>query len=150
MSFSSNQPPSDNPPSETRRSKASPARRQLSRSAPQPRTVRIITKDLVRDLRIPSKDPSGRSVILPPIELPRLTTSSRVLSQEERNAALESLQQRKDVLVKAVDDSNIQIRHANASRKKNQALSELDAAARDTAQHLLEKANALRMEQEEE
>lgn len=52
--------------------------------------------------RIPSKDPSGMSVILPPIELPRLTTSSRVLSQEERNAALESLQQRKDVLVVGV------------------------------------------------
>jgi len=51
---------------------------------------------------------------------------------------------------KAVDDSNIQIRQANASRKKKQALSELDAVARDTGQHMLEKANAMRMEQEDE
>ena len=39
---------------------------------------------------------------------------------------------------------------ANMSRRKNQALNDLDQEARDRAQYLLEKANAMRMEQEDE
>ena len=39
---------------------------------------------------------------------------------------------------------------ANVSRRKNQALNELEEEARDRAQYLLEKANAMRMEQEDE
>lgn len=39
---------------------------------------------------------------------------------------------------------------ADLSRKENQALTELEIEARDRAQHLVAKATALRMEQEEE
>ena len=39
---------------------------------------------------------------------------------------------------------------ANMSRRKNQALNDLEEEARDRAQYLLEKANAMRMEQEDE
>jgi hypothetical protein len=54
-------------------------------------------------IRIPSEDPSGTSIILPPIEVSRLTTSSRVLSKQQREAVEESLQQRKEaLLVRAV------------------------------------------------
>ncbi len=42
------------------------------------------------------------------------------------------------------------MRQADLSRQKNQNLSELEAEARDRAQYLLERANALRMEQEDE
>lgn len=39
---------------------------------------------------------------------------------------------------------------ADLSRKKNQALAELELEARDRTQLLLERANALRMEQDDE
>lgn len=42
------------------------------------------------------------------------------------------------------------MRQADLSRQKNQNLSELEAEARDRAQYLLERANTLRMEQEDE
>ncbi|CAL8349699.1 unnamed protein product [Lota lota] len=139
---------------ESRGSKGRPAREQ-ARSAPVQRTkhaqtLRIITKDLIRELKIPSKDPSGMSIILPPIEVTRLTTSSRVLSKEEKEAMLESQQQRNEALMDAVEDRKAQIHQSNMSRRKNQALNELEVEARDRAQYLLEKANAMRMEQEEE
>lgn len=42
------------------------------------------------------------------------------------------------------------MRQADLSRQKNQNLSELEAEARDRAQYLLERANTLRMEEEDE
>ncbi|KAL1256652.1 hypothetical protein QQF64_012197, partial [Cirrhinus molitorella] len=50
----------------------------------------------------------------------------------------------------AAEERKAQIRQADLSRQKNQNLSELEAEARDRAQYLLERANALRMEQEDE
>lgn len=42
------------------------------------------------------------------------------------------------------------MRQADLSRQKNQTLSDLEVEARDRAQYLLERANAMRMEQEDE
>lgn len=42
------------------------------------------------------------------------------------------------------------MQQADLSRQKNQALSDLEAEAREHAQYLLERANTLRMEQEDE
>lgn len=50
----------------------------------------------------------------------------------------------------AAEQRKAQMRQADLSRQKNQNLSELEAEARDRAQYLLERANALRMEQEDE
>ncbi|KAM4628415.1 cilia- and flagella-associated protein 45 [Polymixia lowei] len=129
--------------------------RNQSRSAPtqrtqQEETVRIITKDLIRDLKIPSKDPSGLSIILPPREIERITSASRVPTKEEREAMMEALQKKKEAAIDAAEERKIQIHQADLSREKNQALSELEAEARDRAQYLLERANAMRMEQEDE
>lgn len=43
-----------------------------------------------------------------------------------------------------------QIQEADVSRKNSQALTDLELEAKDRAQHLVERASALRMEQEEE
>ncbi|KAL1256651.1 hypothetical protein QQF64_012196 [Cirrhinus molitorella] len=75
--------------------------RKLSYSAPAPRepkseTVRIITKDLIRDLRIPNEDPSGQSVILSSGEFQRIMEESYVPSQEEKAAVLEAQRQARE------------------------------------------------------
>ncbi|KAK2894850.1 hypothetical protein Q8A67_012079 [Cirrhinus molitorella] len=129
--------------------------RKLSYSAPAPRepkseTVRIITKDLIRDLRIPNEDPSGQSVILSSGEFQRIMEESYVPSQEEKAAVLEAQRQAREEAMDAAEERKAQIRQADLSRQKNQNLSELEAEARDRAQYLLERANALRMEQEDE
>lgn len=50
----------------------------------------------------------------------------------------------------SAEDRKAQIRLADMSRKKNQGLSDLEAEAQQRAQYLLEKANEMRMEQEDE
>ncbi|XP_056138839.1 cilia- and flagella-associated protein 45 [Lampris incognitus] len=129
--------------------------RDQSRSAPQQRsqpaeTVRIITKDLIRDLKIPREDPSGLSIILSAAEIKRIRSASRVLTEEERETMMEAFQKKKEEAMYAAEERKAQIRQADLSRKKNQALSELEAEAQHRAQYLLERANAIRMEQEDE
>jgi hypothetical protein len=50
----------------------------------------------------------------------------------------------------AAEDRKAHIRQADLSRQKNQGLSELEVEAKERAQYLLERANAMRMEQEDE
>ncbi|XP_041098395.1 cilia- and flagella-associated protein 45 [Polyodon spathula] len=131
------------------------ASRGLSHSAPnrgtrKPETVRIITKDLIRDLRIPSEDPSGLSVIMCPQEFQRITSASRVLTAEEKEAELAAQTRKREAAIEAAEDRKARLRQADFSRRRNAGLSELEAEARDKAQYLLERANALRMEQEDE
>uniref|UniRef100_UPI003AAA80AC cilia- and flagella-associated protein 45 n=1 Tax=Centroberyx gerrardi TaxID=166262 RepID=UPI003AAA80AC len=132
-----------------------PRARNQPRSAPvrktQPaETVHIITKDLIRDLKVPSNDPSGQSIILPPVEIERITSASRVPTKEQREAMMEAHQRKRETSMDAAEERKAQIHQADLSRKKNQVLSELEVEARVRAQYLLERANAMRMEQEDE
>ncbi|KAL0973291.1 hypothetical protein UPYG_G00201500 [Umbra pygmaea] len=129
--------------------------RGKSQSAPgqkthKPETVRIITKDLIRDIKISSEDPSGLSIILHPTEIKRIASAARVPTKEEQEALLEARQKEREMAMEAADQMKARIRQAEVSRQKNQGLSELEAEARDRAQYLLERANAMRMEQEDE
>ncbi|XP_070684852.1 cilia- and flagella-associated protein 45 [Pempheris klunzingeri] len=111
-------------------------------------TLQIITKDLIRNLRIPFKDPSGESIILPSDEFERIVSASRVVSKAEREVLTEAYQRKKEEEIKAAEERKHQIYEADLSRKENHALTELEAKER--AQRLVERANALRMEQEDE
>ncbi|TRY81858.1 hypothetical protein DNTS_011419, partial [Danionella cerebrum] len=136
--------------------------RATSRSAPaskEPKTetVRIITKDLIRELRqvhqtkgIPSDDPSGQSVILSSGDFRRIMLESHVPSEGEKTAMQEVQRQALEEAMEAAEQRKAQMRQADMSRQKNKTLSDLEAEARDRAQYLLERANALRMEQEDE
>nr|XP_046246313.1 cilia- and flagella-associated protein 45 [Scatophagus argus] len=112
--------------------------------------VQIITKDLIRSLRIPFKDPPGESIILPSAEFERITSACRVLTKEEKVAQKEAYQMKKEADIRAIEERKRQIFEADLSRKENKALTELELEAQEHAQHLVERANVLRMEQEEE
>ncbi|KAM8767905.1 cilia- and flagella-associated protein 45 [Acanthopagrus schlegelii] len=111
-------------------------------------TIQIITKDLIRNLRIPCRDPSKESLILPPAEFERITALSRVPTKEEKEARAH--QRRKEEEMRAVEEAKHRIFNADLLRKENKVLTQLEIEARDRDQRLLEQANALRMEQEEE
>ncbi|XP_069390188.1 cilia- and flagella-associated protein 45 [Paralichthys olivaceus] len=113
-------------------------------------TVQVITKDLIRKLRVPLKDPSGQSIILPPAEFKRIMSTSQVPTQEQRKTLMEAYQRKREEEIKAAEERKRQMYEADLSRKVNPALTELELEAQERAQQLVEKANALRMEQEEE
>ncbi|XP_059187510.1 cilia- and flagella-associated protein 45 [Centropristis striata] len=129
---------------------ATKAPKSPSRKNQEGETVQIVTKDLIRQLRVPFKDPSGESIILPSAEFERITSTSHVLTKEEREALREAYQRKKEEELRVAEEQKRQIFEADLSRKKNHVLTELELEARDRAGHLVERANALRMEQEDE
>ncbi|TMS06993.1 Cilia- and flagella-associated protein 45 [Larimichthys crocea] len=93
--------------------------------------VQIITKDLIRNLRIPIQDPSGESIIIPSTEFERITSNSQIVTKEEREALKETYQKKKEEERRAAEERKRQILEADLSRKENQALTELEIEARD-------------------
>ncbi|CAM4583936.1 unnamed protein product [Leuciscus chuanchicus] len=75
---------------------------------------------------------------------------SQIPSEEEKAAVLEAQRQAREEALDSAEQRKAQMRQADLSRQKNQNLSELEIEARDRAQYLLERANTMRMEQEDE
>ncbi|KAG7223041.1 hypothetical protein INR49_015930 [Caranx melampygus] len=114
-------------------------------------TIQIITKDLIRNLRVPWKDPSGESIVLSPAELKRITsTSTHFLTREKRFALKEAYYRKKDEEMKAADEKKCELYKADLAHEENLALTELELEAQERAQRLVERANDMRLEQEEE
>ncbi|XP_075998777.1 cilia- and flagella-associated protein 45-like [Genypterus blacodes] len=118
--------------------------RQKSREGER---IHVITKDLIREIEIPCKDPSGRSVILPSDRIEKI---SSLLNKEERETMEEGCQRKREEKAKSAEEWKRQLQEADLSRQVDHALSELELEARDRAQHLLGQANDFKMEQEEE
>ncbi|XP_038649336.1 cilia- and flagella-associated protein 45 [Scyliorhinus canicula] len=113
-------------------------------------SIRLITKDMIRDLIIPTEDPSGKTLIMSTDEFERIKNASHVVSEEERETMrVVKNAERMEAAEKAGERKSF-IRTQELQRRKNEKLNEVEEAARDRALYLLEKANALRLEQEDE
>eukprot|EP00066_Takifugu_rubripes_P004775 XP_003968347.2 PREDICTED: protein CFAP45, mitochondrial [Takifugu rubripes] len=111
-------------------------------------TIQIVTKDLIRTLRI--KDPPEESVILPSVEFKRIESMSQVPTTEEVEAQREALQKKKEEEKKASEEMKRRILEVDLSRKKSVPLTDLEREAQDRAQGVVERANLLKIEQDEE
>ncbi|XP_029436143.1 cilia- and flagella-associated protein 45 isoform X2 [Rhinatrema bivittatum] len=100
--------------------------------------------------RVPSDDPSGESLIMSPLDFQRIKSASRFLTKEEREAARQALSEQKALLVEDMTKRKNFMKHKELQRRKNEKLSALEEEAQQRAQYLLQRANNLRMEQEEE
>nr|XP_033778969.1 cilia- and flagella-associated protein 45 [Geotrypetes seraphini] len=113
-------------------------------------TICLITKDLIRNLVIPSDDPSGESLIMSPMDFERIKSASRFITKEEREAARQALNEQKATFLEEMTKRKNYMKHKEMQRRKNEKLSVLEEEAQQRAQYLLQRANNLRMEQEEE
>nr|XP_014339681.1 PREDICTED: cilia- and flagella-associated protein 45-like [Latimeria chalumnae] len=116
----------------------------------QKEIIRIITKDLIRSLIVPTEDPSGKSVIITPQEYNRIRSAARFLTKEEREVAMQKMKEEKAEILDAVCNRKNHMKQQEVHRKKNEKLNEMEEEAKVNAQYLLEKAYAMRMEQEDE
>uniref|UniRef100_A0A8C7XKW1 Cilia- and flagella-associated protein 45 n=1 Tax=Oryzias sinensis TaxID=183150 RepID=A0A8C7XKW1_9TELE len=112
--------------------------------------ILIISKDLIRTLRIPRKDPPKKSITLPSAEFEQIISASRFLTQEEREALRKTYQKEREEKLRAAEEEKSRIQEADLSQSKNRELSDLELEAQKRAQRLVERAEALKMEQEEE
>ncbi|XP_043934258.1 cilia- and flagella-associated protein 45 isoform X1 [Protopterus annectens] len=129
-------------------------RRRKTNSAPakgqKPETIRIIMKDLIRNLIVPSEDPSGLSVIMSPSEFSRIKSASYYLTKKERESFEQAWKEQKEAIMEASNDRKNFMKQQEMKRRKNEKLTELEEEARQRAEYILQHANAMRMEQEDE
>ncbi|XP_062488592.1 cilia- and flagella-associated protein 45 [Pezoporus occidentalis] len=120
------------------------APKALSLGRYEPKTTLIITKDFIRELVTTEEKPPA-SLIMTPEDFQRIKAAAQVLTKEEREAKLAALKAAKEAALEASRQ-----RKAAAVRKQTGKLNELEEAARERAQHVLQRANRMRMEQEDE
>ncbi|XP_041064438.1 cilia- and flagella-associated protein 45 isoform X1 [Carcharodon carcharias] len=113
-------------------------------------SIRLITKDIIRDLIIPTEDPSGKTLIMSPDEFERIKQASHVISEEERESMRVARNGERMQAAEMAGERKSFMRTQELQRRKNEKLNEVEEAARDRALYLLEKANTLRLEQEDE
>ncbi|KAL1769623.1 cilia-and flagella-associated protein 45 isoform X2 [Sigmodon hispidus] len=116
----------------------------------KPETIQLITRDLVRELIVPTEDPSGESLIISPEEFERIKWASKVLTKEELEAREQAFKKEKEDILEAVTIRKKIMKQKEMAWNNNKKLSDLEEVAKERAQNLLQRANKLRMEQEEE
>ncbi|XP_052561465.1 cilia- and flagella-associated protein 45 isoform X2 [Tympanuchus pallidicinctus] len=125
--------------------------RSSPKSAPgaqhRPETIRLLGNGLIRSLVVPSEKPTP-ALIIGLQDFQRIQESSRVQSKEQREAELAALKAQREAELEAMNE-----RKAAAKRQtllQQSKPSELEEEAKERAQHLLQRANRMRMEQEDE
>ncbi|XP_059991439.1 cilia- and flagella-associated protein 45 isoform X4 [Lagenorhynchus albirostris] len=99
---------------------------------------------------IPTKDPSGESLIMSPEEFERIKWASHVLTREELKAREQAFKEEKEAIVDAVTTRKKIMKQKEMVWRTSKKLNNLEEVAKDRAQNLLQRARQLRMEQEEE
>ncbi|XP_046948955.1 cilia- and flagella-associated protein 45 [Lynx rufus] len=116
----------------------------------KPETIQVVTRDMVRKLIVPAKDPSGESLIMSPEDFERIRWASHVLSREELEAREQAFQKEKEAIMDAVATRKKIMRHKEMVWRTTRKLSDLEEAAKERAQDLLQRASQLQAEQQEE
>lgn len=132
---------------------SSPTKDSLIKRQQAPRareTVTVITKDLIRNVIVPSKDPSGQSVVLQRNSFNRIKHASKVRSKLDIEQEAKNRQQKKEENMSAAADRKAKFQELDLDRQQNDGLNDLEEEAKKENEHLLEKARSLRMEQEDE
>ncbi|KAM9214659.1 cilia- and flagella-associated protein 45 [Leptosomus discolor] len=122
--------------------KASPA------GGHKPKTARPVTKDFVRDLGGPAENPPA-PLVIGREDFQRIQAAARVVTKEEREAKLAALKAEREAILEAANERKNTAKQ-KATLKQQTELSELEVEAQERAQQLLQRANRLRAEQEEE
>ena len=109
----------------------------------------MITKDLIRNVIVPSKDPSGQSVVLRRHNLNRIKSNSKVKTQSEIEAEAARRQAEKEELAAEVADRKHHFATLDMDKKANEGLNDLEHEAKKENEYLLEKARIAKIEQED-
>ena len=120
------------------------------RAAPKKEEVSVITKDLIRKIKVPAKDPSELSIVLTSAEYARIKGAAKVLTPEEKAARARAQKAMKEEAQAASQDRKNYMTEMEAQRLKREKPSELEKEGKDKSRVLLAKAEEQLNEQEDE
>lgn len=113
-------------------------------------TVRVITKDLIRNLIVPSEDPSGETLVLRVNDFQRLKSAAMAPTEEERLAMMEKMKDMKDEAMTQAFERKTYMKTLDLSRRKNEKLNDLEEEEKMKGEALRQKAIEQLQEQEDE
>ncbi|XP_042641616.1 cilia- and flagella-associated protein 45-like isoform X2 [Tyto alba] len=102
-----------------------------------------------RTTSIPAENPAA-SLIIGREDFQRIKEAARVLTKEEREAKLAALKAETEAVLEAVSERKNLAKQKAIRQQQVGKLSELEEAAQERAQYLLQRASRMRMEQEDE
>jgi len=105
---------------------------------------------MIRKLRVPREDPSGRTLVVSNGHFGRIRNAARVLTKKEREALQEKLKEEKREIQDAAIKRKDFMQQMELKRKQNEKLSDLEQEAKEKSQYLLQKAQEQMEEQEDE
>merc|ERR1711937_173649 len=114
-----------------------------------PETVQVITKDLIRNVVVPS-DGYHKALLLSRQQFDQIKTKSKVKSHAEAKSEIDSARKEQINEINAAAQRKQKFQEQDFYRKKNHELNELEIEAKELNEHLSEKAKAKRLEQEDE
>ncbi|XP_071656547.1 cilia- and flagella-associated protein 45 isoform X1 [Patagioenas fasciata] len=97
---------------------------------------------------VPVENPPG-SLVIGREDFQRIQEAARVLSKQEREARLAALKAEKEAVLDALRERK-RAEKEKATRQQAGKLSDLEEEAKERTQHLRQRANRMRLEQEEE
>lgn len=128
---------------------ALPKHAQTKTKKRKPETVRVITKDLIRDVVIPSEDSQNNSIIL------KSTSYNTLQEKAFTNINEEALRHNKNQVEREKIQQEMQKRKAlmneyDLKRSENHPLNDLEVESRTIAEELLKRSQAKRLEENDE
>jgi len=114
-----------------------------------PETVQVITKDLIRNVVVPSTG-YHKALLLSRQQFDQIKNKSKVKSQAQAKSEIDQARKEQEIEINAAAQRKYKFQEQDFYRKKNHELNELEIEAKELNEHLLEKAKAKRLEQEDE
>ncbi|KAL2295688.1 hypothetical protein Nmel_018809 [Mimus melanotis] len=123
--------------------------RELLSFKPKLKTIRLITKDLIRDLIIPQEKPQP-CLIIGEKEYERIKESARAPADMERWDRLKTLKARQDAAFEALKKAQMEEQRKAELEDKRDCQRDVEDELQQEEQNLLQRVMRMRLEQEEE
>lgn len=120
------------------------------KNSKEPEVIQVITKDMIRKLRVPREDPSGHTLVVASNHFSRIRSAARVLTKKEKEVLQEKMKLEKTQIQDAAIKRKDFMQQMEVKRQQNEKLSDLEQEAKEKSQYLLQKAQEQMEEQEDE
>merc|ERR1719193_1641099 len=110
----------------------------------------VVTKDLVRKLKVPRKAPPGHNIMIDNWELHRIKQNARVMTKEELEENAKRIKDINEMMEDQAMERKKTLKDLDLVRSENTKLNDLEEEQKKNAEALLQMAEKQRTEQEDE
>jgi len=113
-------------------------------------TYQVVTKDLVRKLKVPREAPPGHNIMIDNWDLNRIRQNARVMTKEELEENAKRIKQINEMMEDQASERKKTLKDLDLVREENTKLNDLEEEQKKNAEALLQMAEKQRTEQEDE